>query len=148
MQEAEHAVQDRTFHCGASEPRIAGISDQALKTKQDWTLELMQEAADTQPLFAELSKCYIFFWYNPNETRGFRLTTRAADLLIDKGYESWSYIIQKEMVNTGRILLLLDEKMTTPWQLHRNKLTVFDPQMAFAMNLTQQDLIQAINLIY
>ena len=108
----------------------------------------MQEAADTQPFFNELSKSYVFFWYNLNESRGFLLTTRAADLLIEKGYENWTYVIQKDMVNTGRILLLLDEKMTTPWQLHRNKLTIFDPQMAFAMNLTQQDLIQAINLIY
>jgi hypothetical protein len=120
----------------------------APKTKQEWTLELMQEAADTQPFFNELAKSYVMFWYNPNEARGFRLTTRAAELLMDKGYESWTYVIQKEMVNTGRILLLLDEKMTTPWQLHRNKLTVFDPQMAFAMNLTAQDLVQSINLIY
>jgi hypothetical protein len=118
------------------------------KSKQDWTLELMQEAADNTPFFNELAKSYVMFWYNLNETRGFRLTTRAAELLTDKGYESWTYVIQKEMVNTGRILLLLDEKMTTPWQLHRNKLTVFDPQMAFAMNLTAQDLVQAINLIY
>jgi hypothetical protein len=108
----------------------------------------MQEAADTHPFFNELAKSYVFFWYNLNESRGFRLTARAADLLADKGYESWTYVIQKDMVNTGRILLLLDEKMTTPWQLQRNKLTIFDPQMAFAMNLTQQDLIQAINLIY
>ena len=118
------------------------------KTKQDWTLELMQEAADIQPFFNEMSKSYVLFWYNPNESRGFRLTTKAAELLIDRGYESWTYVIQREMVNTGRILLLLDEKMTTPWQLHRNKLTVFDPQMAFAMNLTAQDLVQSINLIY
>ena len=119
-----------------------------LKNKQDWTAELLQEAADTIPFLPELSKSYVLFWYNPNPDRGFRLTTRAAELLIDKGYENWTYTIQNEMVNTGRILLLLDEKMTTPWQLHRNKLTVFDPQMAFAMNLTAQDLVMAINLIY
>ena len=101
-----------------------------------------------QPFFNELAKSYVLFWYNLNETRGFRLTTKAADLLIDRGYDHWTYTIQKEMVNTGRVLLLLDEKMTTPWQLHRNKLTIFDPQMAFAMNLTQQDLIQSIDLIY
>ena len=108
----------------------------------------MQEAASTQPFLQELSKTFVLFWYNPNENRGFRLTSKAGDLLTEKGYESWTYTIQKDMVNTGRILLLLDEKMTTPWHLHRNKLTIFDPQMAFAMNLTQQDLIQAIDLIY
>lgn len=108
----------------------------------------MQEAVGMQPFFNELSKSYVLFWYNLNETRGFRLTTKSADLLIDRGYDHWTYTIQKEMVNTGRVLLLLDEKMTTPWQLHRNKLTIFDPQMAFAMNLTQQDLIQSIDLIY
>ena len=119
-----------------------------MKTKQEWTLEMLQQAADTIPYLPELAKSYVLFWYNLNPDRGFRLTTRASELLMDKGYESWTYTIQNEMVNTGRILLLLDEKMTTPWQLHRNKLTIFDPQMAFAMNLTAQDLVQAINLIY
>lgn len=118
------------------------------KSKRDWTVELMQEAADTVPYLPEICKSYVFFWYNLHPDRGFRLTTRAAEILSDKGYENWTYTIHKEMVNTGRILLLLDEKMTTPWQLHRNRLTVFDPQMAFAMNLTAQDLVMAINLIY
>jgi hypothetical protein len=118
------------------------------KTKQEWTQELLQEAADTQPFLKELAKNYVLFWYNPSENRGFRLTTQAADLLISKGYDHWTYTIQKDMINTGRILLLLDEKMITPWQLNRNRLTVFDPQMAFAMNLTAQDLVQSINLIY
>jgi hypothetical protein len=118
------------------------------KSKQEWTLEMMQEAAESQPHLTEFAKSFVLFWYNPNEVRGFRVTSRAAELLISKGYDHWTYAIQNEMVNTGRILLLLDEKLTTPWQLQRNKLTVFDPQMAFAMNLTQQDLIQSINLIY
>jgi hypothetical protein len=109
---------------------------------------MIQEAADTQPHLTELSKSYVLFWYNLDEERGFRVTMRAHDLLVSKGYDSWTYQIQKEMVNTGKVLLLLDEKLNTPWHLQRNRLTVFDPNMAFAMNLTQQDLVQAINLIY
>ena len=109
---------------------------------------MLQEAADTTPHFPEISKTYVLFWYNLDENRGFRITQRSYDLLTSIGYDSWTYQIQKEMVNTGKVLLLLDEKLNTPWHLQRNKLTVFDPNMAFAMNLTQQDLVQAINLIY
>ena len=109
---------------------------------------MMQEASDTNPHLPEISKTYVLFWYNLDETRGFRITQRSYDLLTSIGYDSWTYQIQKEMVNTGKVLLLLDEKLNTPWHLQRNKLTVFDPNMAFAMNLTQQDLVQAINLIY
>lgn len=148
MQEAERTVQDQSFHGRATKPRIASISTETLKTKQDWTLELLQEAADTTPHLPEISKNYVLFWYNMDENRGFRITQRSYDLLNSRGYDSWTYHIQKEMVNTGKVLLLLDEKLKTPWHLQRNKLTVFDPNMAFAMNLTQQDLVQAINLIY
>lgn len=109
---------------------------------------MMQEAAHSQPHLQELSKSYVLFWYNLNESRGFRITQRACDLLISSGYDYWRYEIQKEMVNTGKVLLLLDEKLLTPWHLQRNRLTVFDPQMAFAMNLSQNDLIASINLIY
>ena len=111
-------------------------------------MELLEEASATQPHLIELDKSYVLFWYNLDDERGFRITQRAHDLLSSRGYDSWTYQIQKEMVNTGKVLLLLDEKLNTPWHLQRNKLTVFDPNMAFAMNLTQQDLVQAINLIY
>ena len=109
---------------------------------------MIAEATQTQPHLVELSKSYVLFWYNLNESRGFRLTQRACDLLISSGYEYWRYEIQKEMVSTGKILLLLDEKLTVPWHLQRNRLTVFDPQMAFAMNLSQNYLVQSINLLY
>lgn len=148
MQEAERTVQDQSVHGRATKPRIAGISTETLKSKRDWTLELLEEASATQPHLIELDKSYVLFWYNLDDDRGFRITQRAHDLLSSRGYDSWTYQIQKEMVNTGKVLLLLDEKLNTPWHLQRNKLTVFDPNMAFAMNLTQQDLVQAINLIY
>jgi hypothetical protein len=129
------------------------MSDPALaelyKSKKDWTLTLQTFAAATQPYLIIDKRNYdILFWFKLDQNNGFRVTQHACDLLLNHGYSAWTYIMKKEIVNTGKILLLLDKNITTPWHLSGKILTIFDPQLAVAMSLTQQDLVQSINMTY
>ena len=49
-------------------------------------MELAQHARDVIPHLKQIDKGYPLFWYNSDKVKGFRLTQRGFDTMIDIGY--------------------------------------------------------------
>ena len=101
-------------------------------------MELAQYAKDVIPSLKHIDKGYPLFWFNPDKVQGFRLTNRGMNLMLDRNYKHWDYKLD-DNINSGTIILL-DQKIKRPYHINNKRLTLFDPDLAVAMALTNDDI--------
>mgnify|MGYP003335194717 CR=1 FL=1 len=77
-------------------------------------MELAQHARDVIPHLKQIDKGYPLFWYNSDKVKGFRLTQRGFDTMIDIGYVSYTFRIYKLTTNN---IIKMDQKIFHPWFL-------------------------------
>jgi len=102
-------------------------------------------AKDIIPHLKNVEKGFPLFWYNANHNRGFKLTKRGFDILVERKYPSW-FFEMSTWRNADTVLL--DQKAFHPWFLDRRGVTFFYEPLAIAMSLSNNNVDTAINLVY
>ena len=110
-------------------------------------MELAEYAKDVIPHLKNVEAGFPLFWYNANHHRGFKLTKRGFEILIERKYPSWFFHIPYTSW-TNSYTILLDQKALHPWYLDRMGVTFFYEQLASAMALSNNNVDTAVNLVY
>ena len=108
-------------------------------------MELAEYAKDVIPHLKNVEKGFPLFWYNANHHRGFKLTHRGFQILIEKRYQSW-FFEMPTWKNSDTILL--DQKALHPWFLDRRGVTFFHQPLAMAMTLSNNNVDMAVGIVY
>jgi hypothetical protein len=109
-------------------------------------MELAQHARDVIPHLKQIDKGYPLFWYNSDKVKGFRLTQRGFDTMIDIGYVSYTFKIYKLTTNN---IIKMDQKIFHPWfLLGLSTFRIFYEPMVIAMALSDNNIDKAIDLTY
>ncbi len=77
---------------------------------------------------------------------GFRLTSRAFDIMLDRGYSYWTYELSDYLSN--RDLILMDQKLLHPYYINKKNISFFYEPIAIAMALTHNNVYASVEMTY
>jgi len=109
-------------------------------------MEMAQYARDVIPSLKQLDKGYPLFWFNPNKLHGFRMTNRAFNILLDREYKNWTFLLNETI--TSKVMILMDQNIVHPYHMNLNKVTFFHEPLAIAMALSNNNVDTAVNIVY
>ena len=111
-------------------------------------MELSAHTRDIIPHLKDIQKGYPLFWFNPNHSRGYRLTERGYNILVDIGYKNWKFPYKNAHLIKSNEILFMDEKIMHPWYMKGASIVFFYETLAITMELTNFDIDSAINIVY
>ena len=112
-------------------------------------MELAQYSKDVIPSLKHIDRGHALFWYNQDKVSGYRVTARAYQILVDRGYSNWDFELSNNLNSAA--LVLMDKKIQSPYYIHNlslRRVTFFERELASAMALTGNDINNAVSLVY
>lgn len=119
-------------------------SQQNPRSKIEWTQELYLHYSKDDHVTP--NDAAVLFWYNLNNTRGFRLTPRGYDVVLDAGYTLYHHKLDiKNFPINNRLLVIMDRQLMTPWYWNnKHDIVLMDERLSVLLELAGGDLAQAL----
>lgn len=117
---------------------------QSPKSKLEWTQELYLHYRKDEHV--PPNDVLVLFWYNLSSNRGFRLTPRGYDVVLDAGYTLYHHKLDiKKFPVTNRLLVFMDRQLMSPWYWNnKHDIVLMDEKLSVLLELAGGDLTQAL----